>query len=111
MSSSNFFDFSILEEDDEIDINDIEDVSLDTIKSNMVNYDSKKLCQMVVAYRYLKMNKDLSISAMEELSKRRQAGDNFDFEKFIQESLDELPVIDFSMPDLRTLLNNFSVKK
>jgi hypothetical protein len=41
---------------------------------------------------------------MEELAKRRMAGDTFNFESYIDQAYNELPVLDFSMPDIRTVL-------
>jgi hypothetical protein len=103
------FDIDELDSDNELD--DAEDVSNETIKDNIIHYDSKKLCQIIVSNRYLNMNKDLAILAMQELSKRRQLGDDFNFEEFIEKSLEELPKINFSMPDLRMILSNISGMK
>lgn len=69
------------------------------------NFTSKKLCQIIVLYRYLRLNKDLSIKSMEELSLRRSNGDLFNFENYIEESLKELPELNFSLPNFKDILN------
>jgi hypothetical protein len=42
---------------------------------------------------------------MGELAKRRISGDTFNFENHIEQIQKELPIIDLTMPDLRTILN------
>lgn len=69
-------------------------------------YSSKKLCSMVVCDRYLGINDKIAVACMEELAKRRESGDIFDFESFIEQEFDKLPKLDFSIPDLRTVLGN-----
>lgn len=109
--------FSSLEEilAEDFDIPDIESMdnsSQEELKSNVVNFDSYKLCQFVVAYRYINYNKELAICAMQELGKRRASGDNFAFESVIESSLAELPELNFELPDLRSIVSQFSsVKK
>jgi hypothetical protein len=84
----------------------IEDVKLDVdkVKSLIPSYTSEKLCEMIVVDRYLGISKEVAVACMEELSKRRTAGDPFPFEKFIDEKLKSLPPLNFNMPDLRTTL-------
>jgi hypothetical protein len=59
----------------------------------MKDKTSKTLAAIVVAYRALGTNKEVAIEAMEELSKRRVAGDDFDYEAWIKEKLKEVPTI------------------
>jgi hypothetical protein len=84
----------------------IEDVKLDInkVKSLIPSYTSEKLCEMIVADRYFGISKESAIACMEELGKRRAAGDTFAFEKYIDEKFKTLPVLNFNMPDLRTSL-------
>lgn len=83
-------------EDEELKfLSEVEEPSQEQIKNNIPTYNSKKLCQIIVCHRYLNNNKDLAIYAMEELSKRRESGDTFDFEQYITASLAELPVLNF----------------
>ncbi len=86
----------------------IEDVKLDfdKIKENLPSYSNEKLCEMIVCDRYFGFGKKIDTMCMEELAKRRIAGDIFNFEKYIEDAQKELPVLDFSaVPDLRTVLN------
>lgn len=86
----------------------IEDVKLDfdKIQENLPAYSSEKICEMIVCDRYLGFGKKMDTMCMEELAKRRIAGDPFNFEKYIEDAQKELPVLDFnSMPDIRTVMN------
>lgn len=80
-------------------------LNFDKIKENLAQYDNEKLCDMIVCDRYFGFEKKISSICMEELSKRRLAGDTFIFEDYIEKSFNELPTIDLSMPDLQTVLN------
>ena len=97
------FNLEFEEEDDQ----DIENVSfnIDIIKNNIPKFSSHKLCEMIVCDRYFGFEKSISIPCMEELSKRRDNGDNFDFENYIDNSYNELPQLQLLTPDLRTILN------
>lgn len=103
MPMHNFNEFDDDDDDDELyeEVLDVE-----KIKANLSNYKSEKICEMIVCNRYFSFNQDLTVSCMEELSRRRIAGDNFEFEAFIESSFNELPKMDFTMPDLRTMLTN-----
>lgn len=97
--------------DDDFNLDDdseIPNTNLDTdiIKNNIQNYSSEKLCDMIVCERYLGFQKEIAIICMEELSRRRIYGDQFEFENYIDNSLNSLPKIEFNMPDLRSVLNN-----
>lgn len=52
--------------------------------ANVTLSPSDALAAYVVAYRALGVNKELAVACMEELVKRRQNGDNFDFESYIE---------------------------
>lgn len=80
-------------------------IDLELIKSNVPNYTSQKLSEMIVCDRYLGFSKDVAILCMEELSKRRQLGDQFDFESFIENSLKDLPKLDILTPSFKDILN------
>jgi hypothetical protein len=67
-------------------------------------FNSKKLCQIILSYRYLKLNKELSIQCMEELGRRRANGDQFDFESYLKEISKELPELNFSIPNIKDIL-------
>lgn len=85
----------------------IEDVKLDfdQIKENLPSYSNEKLCEMIVCDRYFGFGQKIDFLCMEELARRRIAGDKFNFEAYIDQSMKELPVLDFSItPDIRQIL-------
>ena len=84
----------------------LEDVKLDIeqIKANLPQYSNEKLCEMIVCDRYFGFGQKIDILCMEELARRRQAGDTFAFEEYIDKSYKELPVLNFANPDLRDVL-------
>ncbi len=53
--------------------------------------DSKTLAATIVAYRYLGLNKDRAKKSMQELLLRENKGDSFNYEKYIQDQIKELP--------------------
>jgi len=81
------------------------------IKDKIPTFTSKKLCQMIVCDRYFGYYRDIALACMEELGKRRAAGDTFDFENFISASLAELPKLDFSIPDIGDVLRQVIARK
>ena len=97
----NFDDLEAFNDDE------IEEVSLniELVRKNIPTYNSQKLCEMIVCDRYFGFNQEISIMCMEELGKRRMAGDSFEFENYIEESMKGLPVLDFSGFDIRNILN------
>lgn len=84
----------------------IEDVKLDIekVKALIPQYSNEKLCEMIVCDRYFGFGTRIDIPCMEELAKRRMAGDTFDFESYIDQQYKELPVLDLKTPDLREVL-------
>lgn len=83
-----------------------------------VNIDLKplsttKICEIVISSRYLGLDEKLIVRSMQELSRRRmQDGDEFLFENYIEEKLQELPVLDFKVPDLKEIMDTIqSVSK
>ncbi len=93
---------SIQKEIEEMDDSEDEtlDLNEDEVKGNLPGYPSEKLADLIIAYRYIGLYKDLSISAMEELSKRRSAGDPFEFESYIDKEMKELPALNFNLKEL-----------
>lgn len=94
-----------------IDNDEIEDVKLDLdqVKANLPTYSNEKLCEMIVCDRYFGFGKRIDLMCMEELAKRRMAGDTFDFESYIDKQYKELPVLDLKTPDLREVLTQAMV--
>ena len=56
----------------------------------MKDKSSKTLCVVVVIYRVLKMNREDSILAMQELQRRETTGDDFDYKAFIDEEIKKI---------------------
>jgi|SRR5579885_2384605 len=79
-------------------------LDLDLIRKNLPQYTSQKLCEMIVADRYLSFNKEMGVMCMEELARRRTAGDPFEFEKYIDDAFNSLPKLDFKLSDIRSVL-------
>lgn len=102
-----------IEDFDAFDDDEMESISLDieVIRKNIPNYNSKKLCEMIVCNRYFSFNKEITEMCMQELSQRRINGDNFEFENFIDESMKSLPPLDFGGFDIRNILNQAINKK
>ena len=101
-----FLEAELAEEED-----DDENYILDPkeIIPNLVNYSTQKLCNMIVCDRYLGLNKEIRIGCMEELAKRRLAGDSFLYEEYIEKTLTDLPKIDTSL-DLSDFISKFNSK-
>jgi hypothetical protein len=53
--------------------------------------NSKVLAAHIVVYRSLHLNQELAKLCMQELLIRKSAGDNFDFEAYIEEKLATIP--------------------
>ena len=68
---------------------------------------SEALAAMIVAYRSLGLFKDEAKQAMADLAKRRDEGDNFDFESFIDAKLNEVPKSDINS-DVSKFLRSLS---
>ena len=62
---------------------------------------------MIVAYRSLGLFKDEAKQAMSELAKRKDQGDDFDFESFIKTKLNEVPKSDINS-DVSKFLRSLS---
>lgn len=86
--------------EDDLDIfddveNDIGPVDESTIEEVRVeDLTPQELCDVVVAFRYLGLFRERATKCMEELAQRRMHGDDFEFEKQIDETVKSLPVIE-----------------
>jgi hypothetical protein len=78
-------------------------LDMDKIKENLPSYSNEKLCEMIVCDRYFGFGQKIQTICMEELAKRRIAGDTFDFESYIDKAHKQLPVLDFKK-DIRDVL-------
>lgn len=71
-------------------------LNMDKVRESVPNCTSEKLCEMIVCDRYLGFGEKISPICMEELARRRIAGDTFDFESYIDQAYKKLPVINLS---------------
>jgi len=71
------------------------------------NTSSKTLCAIIVSYRSLGILKEESRNAMIELMVRKENGDDFDFEDFINKELEKIPKNNFD-PKVISFLKNIT---
>ena len=83
---------------------DFEKLSEEEILEKLLELNAFKLADIIVAYRYLGVCKNLNVPCMEELARRRIAGDTWDFEKYIEEQLADMPKISFNLTDVNAAL-------
>ena len=99
------------DEDDDSDLDeDLDVLDFDDIKKNMDKHTTKSLCDIIVCDRYISFNKDLRVLCMEELAKRRLNGDEFQYEEYIETTLNELPKINIDIPSITEFFNQFNSK-
>lgn len=80
-------------------------LDINLIRFKVPAHPSKKLCEMIVCDRYLGFNEEISVICMEELAKRRENGDDFNFEEYIENSLKTLPILNFNNGmDIRAIM-------
>jgi hypothetical protein len=77
---------------------------MDKIKNNIPQSTSEKICEMIVCDRYFGFGEKIAPFCMEELGKRRIAGDTFDFESYIDQAYKSLPTIPTVVPNIRDVL-------
>ncbi len=90
---------------------DYQPLDLEVVRKNAPNYNSEKLCEMIVCDRYFGCYREVAVICMEELARRRVAGDNFDFESHIDNSLASLPKLNLTNFDLRDVLHQMIGRK
>ncbi|MDP2683497.1 MAG: hypothetical protein Q8P20_00415 [bacterium] len=73
---------------------------------------SNTIASYVIIYKTLNINKDLALMCMKELAYRRNLGENFEYEKFIEEEISKIPKMQgINLPELsKTILNNKNYK-
>lgn len=79
-------------------------LNMDKVRAGLPEATNEKLCEMIVCDRYFGFGEQISSLCMTELSKRRIAGDTFDFETYIDQAYKSLPEINNKVPDLRDVL-------
>jgi hypothetical protein len=70
------------------------------------NISSETLCAHIVAYKFLGVNRQMAIKCMQEIALRKNKGDVFDYDGFINEELRKLPKP--TNMDHKSLLSVFS---
>lgn len=81
------------------------------ITSKIHDFNSEKLCEMIVCNNYFNMYSDITISCMKELAIRRQNGENFDFESYINKCKSELPELNIDLKNVSSLISRMSISK
>lgn len=89
---------------DDLESFEIPELDVREIIEHFGDYSSVKLCEIIISDRYLGINPDLALACMEELGKRREKGEVFDFEGYIEKEFSDLPKLDLAIPDLQTVL-------
>lgn len=95
----NLDDYDISDEDEEF-----EEMTAEELLTKLPEFKSIKLADLVVAHRYLGFYKELYVPCMEELAKRRIAGDNWDFEQYIEDQINDMPKISFNLNDVNAAI-------
>jgi hypothetical protein len=61
------------------------------LTKNIDDYETNKVCAIVVAAKYFGNNQSVIRLCMQNLSKRRDNGDSFNFEEYIEAEYNKLP--------------------
>lgn len=77
--------------------------------SDIKQAKSKDIANYVVIYKILGIHRELSIECMEELHRRKQAGDDFDYMSYIDEEVEKSPKSQMSDKDKNILLGMFKM--
>lgn len=78
----------------------------DEFQKNLPSFSNDKLCEVIVAFRYLGTMKEEALISMTELAKRREEGDTFPFENKIETLLNDLPKINL---DIDKILKSYKI--
>lgn len=98
--------------DDGLEDEEAVKIDIDQIKATLPQYSNEKLCEMIICDRYFGFEQKISTICMEELARRRAAGNIFNFESYIEQTSKEMPVLDLSgTPDIRTIINQAISRK
>lgn len=84
---------------------DIEEFSEEKVLENIRSLTSEKLADVIVLNRYLNIYGDIAKAAMVELGVRRDNGDVFNYEEYINVNTEKLPKIQMKMPHTNTIYN------
>ncbi len=80
--------------------------------NDLENINNKVLAAQVVIYKTLGINRPLAIQCLTELERRKNQGDEFDFESFINSEVKKIPIMPESNLNLISqLMNEIKGKK
>jgi hypothetical protein len=82
----------------------MDEIDIEEFRKNIDKCSNNKLCEIIVAQRYLGIMKEEALVSMEELAKRRTNGDQFAYEKHIDELFETLPKLNL---DLNSIVKKF----
>ena len=74
---------------------------------------SKTLAAHIVIFKVLGIDREIAILCMKELARRREYGQDFDYETFIEEELTKIPKMKgLNMPEIgkKIMLNEITLK-
>lgn len=86
-------------------------LDIEVVRKMVPTYSSQKLCEMIVCDRYFGCFRDVSVICMEELANRRINGDDFPFEKVIDDNYKSLPELNLTNFNIRDVLQQAIGKK
>jgi hypothetical protein len=86
-------------------------LDIDAMRKGVSTFTSEKLCSIIVCDRYFGCYHDVAIMCMTELALRRANGDNFPFEKVIDEEYAKLPQLNFNSFDIRDVIKQAAGNK
>ena len=69
---------------------------------NLPKANSQQLCEIIATSRYLGSMKEIAVTCMTELARRRECGENFQYEKIIEDEFKKFP---FFKIDLKKKMN------
>ena len=90
-------------DDDQTEI-EYKPLDVGRIRSNIGAYTSEKLAEMIVCHRYFGCYQEVAVVCMEELSRRRQSGQTFAFEDYIEQEFKKLPELKMSGINIRDVM-------
>ena len=89
-----------------MNINKPFDLNEKQIQQDLPKYPSDKFADIVIALRYLGLFKQTCVLAMEELANRREKGNDFDYEGYIEMNMKTLPELNPKHGNMVEMLQN-----
>jgi hypothetical protein len=94
-------EYDTLDDSSEIEYKPLD---IDLMRKNIPTYSSEKLCEIIVCDRYFGCFREIAVICMEELANRRGAGNDFNFEEYIETAFKKLPELNLVGINLRDVL-------